>query len=67
MYTFLIADLTTTGITYKNIVDSRKEAATKEDRVATIDIITTKIIATSIAISSKIRSIRFIIRLAIGQ
>jgi hypothetical protein len=48
------------------MVDSRKEVATKEDRVATIDIVTTRITVTNIAISSKIRSARFIIRLAIG-
>jgi hypothetical protein len=66
MYTFLTANLTTTSITYGNIVNSRKKAATKKDRVATIDIVTTRITATNIAISSKIRNTRFIIRLAIG-
>jgi hypothetical protein len=48
------------------MVDSREEAATKEDRVATIDAVTIRITATSIVISSKIKSIGFIIRLAIG-
>jgi hypothetical protein len=40
--------------------------ATKKDRAATIDIITTRITATSIAISSKIKNTKFIIRLAIS-
>jgi hypothetical protein len=66
MYTFLTADLTTTSITYKDMIDSRKKVATKEDRAATIDAITTRITTTSTAISSKIRSTRFIIRLAIN-
>jgi hypothetical protein len=48
------------------MVDSKKKIATKKDKVATIDIVITKITATSIIISSKIRNIRFIIRLAIN-
>jgi hypothetical protein len=47
-------------------VDSGEKAATKEDRVATIDTITIGITATSIVISSKIKNIGFIIRLAIS-
>jgi hypothetical protein len=49
------------------VVDSRKEAATKKNKIAIIDIVTTKTTATSIIISSKIRSIRFIIKLVINQ
>jgi hypothetical protein len=47
-------------------VDSREKVATKEDRTATIDIVTTRIMATNTVISSKIKNTRFIIRLAIG-
>jgi hypothetical protein len=66
MYTFLTANLTTTSITREDIIDFRKEAAIKKDRVATIDIVTTRIMVIGIIISSKIKSTRFIIRLAIG-
>jgi hypothetical protein len=48
------------------MVDSRKEAATKEDKTATIDAVITRTTATSIATSSKIKNTRFIIRLAIS-
>jgi hypothetical protein len=66
MYTSLTADLIIIGIIYRDMVDFRKKAATKENRVAIIDIVTTKITATGIVISSKIRSIGFIIKLAIN-
>jgi hypothetical protein len=62
----LTADLIIISIIYRDIVDFRKKVATKEDKVTTIDMATIRIIITSIAISFKIRSIRFIIRLAIG-
>jgi hypothetical protein len=62
----LTADLTITNITYKDAVDFREEAATKENRAATIDTVTTRITVISIVISSKIRSIGFIIRLVVG-
>jgi hypothetical protein len=66
MYTFLTADLIITDITYRDIVDFREKVVTKKDRVAIIDAVTTKIITTGIIISFKIRSIGFIIKLAIS-
>jgi hypothetical protein len=66
MYTFLTVDLIITSITYKDVVDFGEEAAIKENRVAIMDIVTTRITVTGIVISSKIKSIGFVIRLAVG-
>jgi hypothetical protein len=49
------------------MVDSRKKIATKENKIAIIDIVTIRTTATNIIISSKIKNIRFIIKLAISQ